>query len=442
MTTSHADPLLRAFSSEIPGPPEPPGPRVNQWPGRIQQVLPGAERVPVLSMIRTVFWGPELHPDPVTGRPGTIRRRAVPSAGACYPVQVHLVCGAGCDVPPGRYAFDAEQGILLRRSGPPGGAAGRGAVVVFTVLPQRTAARYHHRALPLLLSDTAYAVAALAHHAAWHGVTAAQVGSDPGTLAALADLPGYGEWKERWPATGPELALAAVSLEGFLPGVATPSAGPGPLPVPERRPRLLPEVVAWAAAHRPAPAVLPYQGLPGAGPAALRARRSAALDAVSPDDGDAAAEAAVSAVRDLLTTARRTLPGPQPAGCRITLLNRTDDIGRAALQDPGLAERAAGQRWLSTLDGLVLFEADGVPDARDVWWAAELAAHVLYSSLADGPEGASPRLDFRPVSGWTGGVPGRPTLHGLGFRGQGFRTQGAGPQGNRTQNNRTQGAGR
>lgn len=442
MTTSHADPLSRAFSPETPGPPEPPGPRVNQWPGRIQQVLPGEERVPVMSMIRTLFWGLELHPDPATGRPGTIRRRAVPSAGACYPVQVHLACGAGCDVPPGRYAFDAEQGILLRRSGPPGGTVGRGAVVVFTVLPQRTAARYHHRALPLLLSDTAYAVAALAHHAAWHGVTAAQVRSDPRTLAALADLPGYGEWKERWPATGPELALAAVSLEGFLPGVATPSDGPGPLPVPERRPRLLPEVADWAAAHRPAPAVLPYQGLPGAGPVALRARRSAALTvdltAARPDDGGgAAAEAAVSAVRDLLTTARRTLPGRQPAGCRITLLSRTDGAGQAALQDPGLAERAAGQRWLSTLDGLVLFETDGVPDAHDVWWAASLAAHVLYSLLADCPEGASPRLAFRPVSGWTGGVPDRPTLHGLGFRGPGFRTQGFG-----TQSNRTQGAGR
>lgn len=406
---------------------------MNQWPGRIQRALPGMARVPVLSLVRTLFWGSELHPDPATGRPGTIRRRAVPSAGACYPVQVHLVCGAGCDVPPGRYAFDAEQGILLRRSGPPGGAVGRGAVVVFTVLPQRTAARYHHRALPLLLSDTAYAAAALAHHAAWHGVTAAQVRSEPGTLAALADLPGYGEWKEQWPATGPELALAAVSLEGFLPGVATPSAGPGPLPVPERRPRLLPEIADWAAAHRPAPAVLPYQGLPGTGPAALRERRSAALDTVPPDDGDgAAAEAAVAAVRDLLTTARRTLPGQQPAGCRITLLSRTDDVGRAALQDPGLAERAACQRWLSTLDGLVLFETDGVPDARDVWWAASLAAHILYASLADGPQDAGPRLAFRPVSGWTGGVPGRPTLHGLGFRGRGFRTQ----------VNRTQGAGR
>ncbi|MFJ3957075.1 hypothetical protein [Arthrobacter sp. NPDC090010] len=381
----------------------------------------------MLSMIRTLFWSSGFHPDPLSGRPGSVRRRAVPSAGGCYPVQVHTLCGTGCDVPPGLYAFDAERGVLVSRnrsSWPVSAAAGPGAVIGLSVLPQRTAAKYHHRALPLLVADTAYAVAALAHHAAWHGIGTAWLQDDPASLAAAFALPDYGCWPELWPGTGPELVLAALSLGGLLPDPVPSSPAriseAGPSAVPERSPRLVAGVRDWAGRYRPGPTVRPHRGIPGCDPATLSSRRSLALTGI-PGVVDSGSEpsAAVRTVRESLAAARLSVPFGTPDGCRSVLLDWADPADAATLKDPRLAIRCAGQGWLGTLDGLVLFESGGPPGPREMWWAASLAAHVLYGALRLGATGESlgpPSLEFRPVGGWTGEEQGRWTVHGLGFR--------------------------
>ncbi|WP_341267205.1 hypothetical protein [Gordonia malaquae] len=96
------------------------------------------------------------------GRESTIRRRPVPSAGAAYPVHTHLLVGADdqTGLEGGRYVVDTATGRLFRRPGTARGADG-GSQIVFTVAPGRTFARYRHRAWPLWIADTAYAVAAV-----------------------------------------------------------------------------------------------------------------------------------------------------------------------------------------------------------------------------------------------------------------------------------------
>ncbi len=412
-----------AWSGEEPGPVSHPGPRQNRWPGPDHPGVPpcagavpepGARRVPALAMARALWWSGEFHADPATGLPGTIRQRPVPSAGACYPVQLHVLCGTGCDVPPGAYAFDADRGLLVRRgdSGMAGSAAGgltgtaTGAVVVFTALPQRTAAKYHHRAWPLLLADTAYAVAALAHHAAALGIEAEWLPGDPRHLAAALGLPDYSTWQHRWPDTAPELALAAVALgtAGTLPVLEHLAAATGGAPArcADRRPRGLAAAARWIEDYRPGSpgGSLPFHGLPGVTASQLARRRSAAV--VRP--ASAAPMPAQELAGLLLEQALATLPLKKPASCRILPLDQ------ALLQDPLLADQCAGQRWIRDLNGMLLFQTSAAPDPAGTWWAASLSAHILYTALA-----ADAPLHFRPIGGWTGTKDGWTTLHGLGF---------------------------
>ncbi|MEC5181386.1 hypothetical protein [Arthrobacter sp. CG_A4] len=400
-----------------------PGPRQNSWAGPSHWGVPlgddrvlgrGPRRVPALAMLRALWWSGQFHADPATGLPGTIRQRAVPSAGACYPVQLHVLCGAGCDVPPGAYAFDADRGLLVRRgdTGMAGSAAGgttgtaTGAVVVFTALPQRTAAKYHHRAWPLALADTAYAVAALVHHAAALGIEAEWPPGGPEHLAAALGLPDYSAWQARWPDTAPELALAAVALgaAGTLPTLEHLAAGAGAAPsrCADRRPRSLAPAAHWIGDYRPglSGGSLPFHGFPGVTASQLARRRSAAVGRPSSATGIPARELAGL----LLEQALATLPLKKPASCRVLPL---DD---ALLQDPLLADQCAGQQWIRNLDGMLLFQTSAPPDPTGMWWAASLSAHILYTALA-----ADAPLHFRPIGGWTGTQDGWTTLHGLGF---------------------------
>ena len=395
-----------------------PGPPQNTWTGPIHWGVPHGgdqqRRVPVLAMVRGLWWSRQFHINPATGLPGTVRQRAVPSAGACYPVQIHVLCGAGCDVPPGAYAFDADRGLLVRRgdpgmaSGSARGAAGSatGAVVVFTALPQRTAAKYHHRAWPLLLADAAYAVAALAHHAAGLGIEAEWLPGDPEHLASALGLPDYPAWQHRWPDTAPELALAAVALgaAGTLPSLEhlAADAGSAPSRCADRRPLSLAPAANWIEDYRPGlpGGSPPYHGLPGVTASQLARRRSAAVGRPSSSTRIPAQELA----GPLLEQALATLPLEKPAPCRVLPMDH------AALQDPLLAAQCAGQQWIRNLDGMLLFQTSAVPDPTGMWWAASLSAHILYTALA-----ADAPLSFRPVGGWTGTQDGWTTVHGLGF---------------------------
>ena len=152
-------PLARAFTAEAPGDPLPPGPRANAWQdaGAVTDE-PGAE----LTRLVEALWRPGPPHRAPDGTATGIRRRPVPSAGACYPVQTHVVAGGA------RWAFDHEHGVSRRRDPsaeraagwPEGAASPDTATIVFTVQPGRSFGRYRHRAWPLWIADAAYALAA------------------------------------------------------------------------------------------------------------------------------------------------------------------------------------------------------------------------------------------------------------------------------------------
>ena len=345
--------FARAWSHELPGPMQQPGPQCVPVTGTVEH--PRRSGLPVTAIVRAVWWSEEFHLNPATGQPGKVRKRAVPSAGGCYPVQVQILCGQGCDVPPGTYVFDNSVGQMRRLRNYDNGspshrgpqAPGQGAVVVLTVLPQRTVAKYHHRAGPLLIADTAYAAVALIHHAAARGVDATWKVTVPA----------------RCPASDPEFALATVSLGG------------------QRE-------------HRT------DSRIAGVSDAQLAARRSLDLSRSRADLGDADAGLVV---QELLERSLRSFTQPAPWPCRLRFLSAD------SLRDPMLAERCAGQLWIGGLDVLLVFETSGTPTPAAMWWASTLAAHVLYTAL-----GMDDPLDFRPVGGWTGSLEGWTTLHGLG----------------------------
>ncbi|WP_458106549.1 hypothetical protein M1D51_11445 [Arthrobacter sp. R3-55] len=360
--------LARAWTSEMPGPVQPPGPR--NAPARGSAQPPGPAGIPVTAMLRAIWWSETFHLNPATGLPGKVRQRAVPSAGGCYPVQLRVLCGAGCDVPPGTYMFHhghaegTSDGGLLRLHGQDAvahltagvRAPGRGAVVVLTVLPQRTASKYHHRAGPLLIADTAYAAVALVHHAA-----ALEV---PAGWSVLAP--------QHWPGPIPEFTVAAVTL-----GAA--SGGIGNTREDTAGPRIAGVTEAQLATRRSADV---------SGP---RARASCANDSNT-------------ALQRLLDSSLPTFPEPVPSSCRIRLL--TGHL----MKSPLLPQRCAGQHWVRNLHALVVFETSITPTHESMWWSAALAAHILYTAL-----GTDTSLDFRPVGGWTGTDNGWTTLHGLGI---------------------------
>ncbi|WP_026128515.1 nitroreductase family protein [Nocardiopsis halophila] len=210
--------LARALTGDPPGGPLPPGPRANPWRAA------GAEPVAVPARERDLLhglWrahGRHRLPD---GTPTSVARRPVPSAGGAYPVRTHLVAGADAGgLAPGRYAYDMEQDVLLRRDGAADRAAGwpgaadrpaAGTRLVLTVQPGRSFGRYRHRAWPLWIADTAYALAAVEFLYAPEPLT---VRFGPGAaLRALLGVPHAAE-PRRWLDRGlaPEIPLAAVDL--------------------------------------------------------------------------------------------------------------------------------------------------------------------------------------------------------------------------------------
>lgn len=196
--------LARAFTAEVPGPPLPPGPRTNPW-ARAGAVPapPGSAEAALLADL----WGARGHHLRADGTPSAVPRRAVPSAGAAYPVQWHVLVPAGTDsaLRPGRYVLGAD-GLLRRPGEVPDGP--RVALVV-SVQPGRTFGRYRHRAWPLWVADAAYAVEA---------VRFVVPGAEPATTemgAVRRDL-GVSRASDTawWLRRGlvPELALARVDL--------------------------------------------------------------------------------------------------------------------------------------------------------------------------------------------------------------------------------------
>ncbi|NYH54825.1 hypothetical protein HNR06_004414 [Nocardiopsis arvandica] len=212
--------LARAFSAEAPGPPLPPGPRASPWhrAGADPVAVPARERALLDSL-----WRGAGHHRLADGTVTRVRRRPVPSAGAAYPVRTHLVVGADGPLDAGRYAFDLEGGTLHRRDEarereagwhvPGTGADVTGTHLVLSVQPGRSFGRYRHRAWPLWIADTAYALAAVEFLCA-PAPSAVRLGPGP-WLRDLLGVPRAAE-HGRWLARGlaPEIPLATVELPG------------------------------------------------------------------------------------------------------------------------------------------------------------------------------------------------------------------------------------
>ncbi|GAB77067.1 hypothetical protein SAMN05421595_2206 [Austwickia chelonae] len=420
--------LAGAFDARDPGGPRPPGPRATRWSG--PGLSPsGQARIPVGRWLRELLYSSEFHRD-AQGRPMSTPLRAVPSAGGCQPVTAHVICGAGCDLPPGVYAFQCDTGDFVARYGgrPPVGVQGAGppvgAEVVFSVLPQRPWGRYVHRYPPLLVADTAFAVCWLGVLAEQAGVSARWLPDASGAAAALG-LPGYRRWVERWPGSAPELMTARVVLGGGVDGVRPDPLCASVVPVPdeERRPHLLPglsEEVLLPSWREPV-CVAGDGWLPALAAARLVSRRSA--DPWGSSGGvDGGGRAGVPSWVGGLVDRVAGVFASSPCRPRVTAAG---DPFRA-----GLSARCSGQRWVEDAPVLVDWTVSGSSDVpaevllgrAEVHWVAAMEAAALtvhvHAGRAEGAgssgsegraEGAGPsaRASSRVVAGWTsdGSVP-------------------------------------
>ncbi|WP_026120471.1 nitroreductase family protein [Nocardiopsis potens] len=289
--------LARALTAEPPGPALPPGPRANRWRalGAARTAAPDRER----DLLTGLWSGDGYHRLP-DGTATGVRRRPVPSAGGAYPVRTHLVAGPGGALEQGRYVYDHEQGALLRRDGAAERAAGwdtgaagppeAGTYLVLTVQPGRSFGRYRHRAWPLWIADTAYALTAAEFLA---GADPARTRLGPGApLRRLLGVPRAAE-HGRWLRHGlaPEIPLAAVEL---------PAAW---APDPERRAALAarrsPPIGEFTAAARTRPPA------PGAAHAAAASGQAWVLGARRLEAWTVAADAPPAAVAAELWRAHR-----------------------------------------------------------------------------------------------------------------------------------------
>ncbi|MFD7073776.1 hypothetical protein ACFV9G_06160 [Nocardioides sp. NPDC059952] len=225
--------LESAFSPDPPGAPLPPGPRANLWPGEpVDPVEVGG--APATAVHR--LWRARGHHPRPDGTLTSVPRRAVPSAGAAYPVQWHLVVppGHGGHLGPGRYVYLPASEQFVRRLEPRVPARPGPVEVVLTVQPGRTFGRYRHRAWPLWVADAAYALEALLLL-----IPDAHLPADWSDLAAVRralDLPRAAQtawWLER--GLVPEIALARIRLPlaPYLDEVASAAISSRRSPAPE-----------------------------------------------------------------------------------------------------------------------------------------------------------------------------------------------------------------
>ncbi|MER8069905.1 nitroreductase [Streptomyces sp. NPDC094034] len=418
-------------------PGEPGGPGGRGGPGQMAQ---GGERVDLDRLLRLSLAVPD-------GRAG--RRRPVPSAGALHPVRVHLLLGAGCSLPPGRYVY-APHTHRVHRRGPAPADAPPGAIAVLTVTAGNTVTHYGHRAWPLLLLDAGHAAAALVLAAEGTAPTVC-LDADGATLCAAAGLPRPGEWKTLWPGAEPEQPLAAVrftlreaghhddplSVWARLPLADAPVPLPGAdltPPVALAETRCLLEILGagertgacWHTARRPAPVT----------DSVLSERRSAdPADLTQPPSEDLLARILTTAVDawpgglswsaavggptpGLLTLAApplsRTLPGahtgpavrPGPAVRAASALRPGPTVRAASAlrvlatgeTRPTLAHWAAGQGWIAEAGAVLL--AHGCPSDAP---AARVGLDHLAAGYAAGmahAHAAAEGLPSRPIGSW------------------------------------------
>ena len=104
----------------------------------------------------------------ITGAAGSRNLRNAPSAGACYPIDAHVVVNNVAGLEPGLYRYvEGEHALMLEREGDVGSeitAAALGqkmcssasVVFVWTAVPVRTTARYGERGLRYIHADSGH----------------------------------------------------------------------------------------------------------------------------------------------------------------------------------------------------------------------------------------------------------------------------------------------
>lgn len=110
--------------------------------------------------------GVEDRPDPLPDEP--VERRASPSAGACYPVEVQVATRRVRDVPDGLYHYDPRRHRLAERflgdacgavtaaTVGPANLGGANAVVVLVGVPARSMSKYGARGYRFMLLDAGH----------------------------------------------------------------------------------------------------------------------------------------------------------------------------------------------------------------------------------------------------------------------------------------------
>lgn len=382
------------FSAHTPPPMAHPGPRVNRWRG--EELTPTAApegRPGLASLVRRLGWGEDFHRNRHTGEPTGIRARGVPSAGGCYPVQWHLLCGPGFDLPAGCYTLHPETGAFVRRGGSESGLPAACARVVLTVLARRTAARYHHRSPAVLVGDAAYAFELLRAGARGLGLTGQALTGAADELAEQALLPAPDRWEELWPGSAVEIPMIGLELhspQAALSAPATAAGGrpagcAGPLGPATPTPEFIPGVRELGV-DRPRPA--PTDAGTSLTAGQLGRRRSPEVQALIAVAGTG--EPGVPVVTDPAVT--------DPAEESATR-EKTADPAQA-----GLGRWCSGQEWVEHAADLTLFR--GPDDPGVLWDIHHAAARQLVRLLAAG-------RNARPISGWVHGGPHGPICHGL-----------------------------
>ncbi|MEX3610835.1 hypothetical protein VVR12_07285 [Rothia sp. LK2588] len=377
------------FSPHTPPPMAHPGPRVNRWRG--EEHVPESAATPegrpgLASLVRQLGWGEDFHRDRRTGEPTGIRARGVPSAGACYPVQWHLLCGSGFDLPAGCYTLHPETGAFIRRGGSESGLPPACARVVLTVLPRRTAARYHHRSPAVLIGDAAYAFELLTAGTRGLGLAGRALTGTADELAEQALLPAPDRWEDLWPGSAVEIPMIGLEV---------------------RSPQAEPSVPADAAGGRPAgcagplgPATPTPEFIPGVRELGVDRPRPAPADAgISLTTGQLARRRSPE-VQALIAVAGTGEPGARG-------LPTEEGTAREKTPDPeqaGLGRWCSGQEWVEHATDLTLFR--GPDDPAALWEIHRAAARQLVRLLAVG-------RNARPISGWVHGGPHGPICHGL-----------------------------
>ncbi|GIH75041.1 hypothetical protein Plo01_14700 [Planobispora longispora] len=309
---------------------------------------------------------------------GSVRLRRVPSAGARYPVDAHVLTSGG------RFFYDPLGDDLTGRGSGPAPAGG--ALIVLALVPERTERKYGSRSLPSLLLDLGHALGAVAAAAAVLGVGCrVLLETDGSTLERL---------------TGP--------VEGYP--LAAAWVGDGP-----------PPALAEAGRRR----------------GAARSWSHPDLARLGPGTRDAVWEAPETAHVETETITRRRSafppftgevdPAPLLAGTRLVaalpdgLYDATGLVGRGDAR-PALAVWAHGQPFLADAAAVLLYTTPHAAAERTGWLAyrvaclrAGMAVHrVLLLAQARG-------LRARAIGSWgeadlgaaLGGTPGeRVIVHG------------------------------